>query len=308
MITSAALVAAALAEGFDLAGVCSPAVEAVDRMAWQRFVALGYDVGMPFLRQTHQARERGAAGLIARARSVLVVARSYRRPELDRAGLAVARYALGKDYHLVLRRDLARMMFRVRDQAPGLDYRLCVDTSPLLERALARQAGLGWIGHNGMLISRPLGSYTLLGAVILDLDLEPLPALDEASAPGCGRCTACMTACPTGAIVAPAVVDPRRCISYWTIEHRGRFSADTPDLDGWVFGCDRCQEICPVSGGDRLGRDPRLEPRAGLRALDAQAILELDDKNLRARIAGSPVTRAGLAGLRRNARWIAKRR
>jgi epoxyqueuosine reductase len=274
----------------------------VDRLACQRFAAANRDRGMPYLTQTLEARQRGASSLLPGARSLLVVARSYHQPALDGQRLAVARYALGKDYHLVLRRDLARLMFKVRGGAPGLDYRLCVATSPLLERAYAQRAGLGWIGHSGMLLSRGLGSYTLLGSVVMDQDLAPTSTAAPAVDDGCGHCRSCIEACPTAAIVAPRVLDPQRCLSYWTVEHRGPFDATTPALGGRVFGCDRCQEVCPINRGARPGRDGRLAARPQLRALDAAAVRELDDADLRSCIAGSALTRAGLVGLRRNAR------
>ncbi len=301
---SQALQQAAIAAGFDAAGLCIPELEAADRQAWLAFVDRGAHAGMDYLADTRTQRAEGAIALLPTVRSVLVVARSYHTPELDRSHPAVARYALGKDYHRVLRQDLARLLKDVRRQLPALNFRLCVDTAPLLERAYARRAGLGWIGKNGMLLSRQLGSYTLLALALLDHPFSPLPAWPEPDREQCGRCTTCLEACPTGALVAPGVLEPSRCISYWSIEHRGAFSADAPQYPRWLFGCDRCQEVCPLNREARAGSCPRLAPRAGVLELSAERIEALDDAELTRRIAGTPLRRSGLEGLRRNAAWI----
>ena len=181
-----------------------------------------------------------------------------------------------------------------------LPSRTFVDTGPVLERAWAERAGVGWIGKNANLISRERGSWLLLGEVLSAAELEPDPGPHPDF---CGTCTKCLEACPTGAIVEPGVVDSNRCISYWTIEHRGPIPEERrAGIGDWIFGCDVCQDVCPwnasfatTSGGDALRR------RDDLRGLDAAEILGLDETAFRARYSGTPLMRAKWEGMRRNA-------
>src|SRR6478609_5114578 len=153
----------------------------------------------------------------------------------------VSRYALGRDYHKVVRQALARLAQAIAERIPHA-YRVFVDSGPVLEKALARDAGLGWIGKHTNLIARDAGSYFFLGEILTDLDLP----IDQAASAHCGTCTACMPACPTGAIVAPWKLDARRCISYLTIELHGPIPPELrPALGNRIYGCDDCQLVCP---------------------------------------------------------------
>ncbi|MBC7543959.1 MAG: tRNA epoxyqueuosine(34) reductase QueG, partial [Candidatus Sericytochromatia bacterium] len=179
------------------------------------------------------------------ARSVLVVAYPYFDPTPATTAPhqgRLSRYAWGRDYHKVVRRRLEELWAAIQAEAPGIQGRICVDTSPLSEKDLAQRAGIGWIGKHGNLIRRGVGSWFFLGEILLDQDLPPdLPAMDH-----CGSCTRCIDACPTVAIVAPGVVDARRCISYLTIEHRGDIPPELrPAMGNLVYGCDICQDVCP---------------------------------------------------------------
>ena len=155
----------------------------------------------------------------------------------------MARYARGGDYHEVLWEKLGALLAWLQAERPGLRGRAVADTAPLLERDFARLAGLGWIGKNTMLIDRRIGSFTVLGSLLVDLELE----YDAPHATHhCGTCTRCLDACPTGAFDGPNRLDAGKCLSYWTIEHRGPIPAEVAaDLDGWAFGCDVCQDVCP---------------------------------------------------------------
>lgn len=308
MISSEQLVALAREAGCDAAGICPAALDARDAAAWESYLERGYAAGMAFLERTADQRRVGARALLPQARSLLMVAQSYRSAGWRRTSdVAIARYALGKDYHALLRRRLARIGRAAAALQPGLGWRVAVDTAPLLERAYARAAGLGWIGGNGLLVSRQLGTDTVLGALLLDLELAPRPAF-AADATGCGRCRACIEACPTGAIVEPGVVDSRRCRAYWTIEHRGAFAAAAPYLGDALFGCDRCLDVCPLNLLAAPGSDGRLAPRATLSGLTLERWLAAGEDEIVARIAGTAVRRAGVAGLRRNALRIAEER
>ncbi len=207
----------------------------------------------------------------------------------------VSRYAWGRDYHKVLKGRLAKAAALL--ESAGYKARVCVDTAPVRERALAVRAGLGFIGKNGMLINREFGSYLFLGEVITDL------ALDNAGSAkgGCGGCTLCLKACPTEAIVEPRIVDSRRCLSYWTIEHRRAFSESTPLLVGHLFGCDGCQEACPYNKKSPLSGEGEFQPRDGLFAPFPEAITGLGREAWDELTRTTALRRARYEGLLRNA-------
>jgi epoxyqueuosine reductase len=216
----------------------------------------------------------------------------------ERAAL-VARYARGRDYHKVLGRKLKELAAWLTEDS-GAASRTFVDTGPVLERAWAERAGLGWIGKNANLLTRDLGSWILLGEVLTCAALVPDDGPHEDF---CGTCTACLDACPTGAIESPGVVDANACISYWTIEHRGAIpESRRPGMGDWIFGCDVCQEVCPwnVSFAKPAADDP-FTLREDLSGLDPEEILGLDEASFRARYSGTSLMRARYDGMRRNA-------
>lgn len=233
------------------------------------------------------------ARLLPGARSVVVCGWNSRAPAAPPPAGAgrLATYARFPDYHRRMGRALRALLADVTALAPCRG-RACVDAHPLLERSYARRAGAGWAGKSSMLISTRHGPWLMLGELLLDLEL---PA-DEPHPDRCGSCTRCVTACPTGAITAPGVVDATRCLAYLTIEHRGSIPEPLrPKLGRWLFGCDECLTACPW---DRFG-EPAGSALPG--ALDAAELLGLDDAAFRARFAGTPVMRAGRARLARNA-------
>ena len=308
MISSDQLIELARKVGFDAAGICAAELDPVDQAAWSAWLGRGCATGMDFLETSAAVRGAGARALMPSARSLLVVAQSYRAAGWQRSSdVAIARYALGKDYHVVLRRRLAQVGRAARVRQPGLDFRTAVDTTPLLERAYARAAGLGWSGHNGMLVSRQLGTDTLLGALLLDVEFPARPAFAP-DPTGCGHCRACIDACPTAAIVEPRIVDSRRCLAYWTIEHRGDFDHTTPPLGDALFGCDRCLDVCPLNRQAAALSDRRLAPRPEVSRRTLQQWRAASDQELELLIAGTTIRRAEVAGLRRNAARIAAER
>jgi epoxyqueuosine reductase len=231
-----------------------------------------------------------------------MVGMNYNEEQSTDAPARIARYAVGSDYHDVLRERLNRLLAWVQREAPGCVGRGVVDTAPLLERDFARRAGLGWFGKNTMLLNKQLGSYFFLGALLLDLPLTPDPVHESAH---CGRCTACLDACPTQAFVGPGVLDARRCISYLTIELRGPVPEELRQpLGNWLFGCDVCQEVCPWNRKAPMGREPALQSRPELEAVDPAELLGLSEEDFRHRFRGTALMRARRRGLLRNAALV----
>jgi len=209
----------------------------------------------------------------------------------------ISRYALGRDYHKVLRRALARLAADLAGRIGPFGYRVCVDSAPVLEKAHARNAGLGWIGKHTNLIARDAGSWFFLGEILTDL---PLPEDGRASA-HCGTCQACIPACPTGAILAPYRLDARRCISYLTIEHQSAIPEELrPALGNRIYGCDDCQLVCPWNKFARAAAHPDFKVR---HALDASSLPELfrwTADQFEQRMRGSAIFRIGYERWSRN--------
>jgi epoxyqueuosine reductase len=203
----------------------------------------------------------------------------------------VSRYALGRDYHRVLRGRLRRLAARVQSAAGPFGCRAFVDSAPVLEKALARNAGLGWIGKHGNLIHPRAGSWFFLGEIYTDL---PLPVDDGFLRSHCGSCTSCIKACPTGAIVAPYRVDARLCISYLTIELKGAIPEELRPLVGnRIFGCDDCQLVCPWNRFARVSTEPDFRPRHGLDAAALTDLFRWSEQDFLARTEGSAIRRIG---------------
>lgn len=241
--------------------------------------------------------------LLPGARSILIGAVSYltagKRGESSGPRGKVARYALGDDYHDTVKLKL-QALHRLLEARLGepVRARVSVDSGPVVDRAVAARAGLGWYGKNTNILTPELGSWVLLGAMLVDVELPPTPP----SRKSCGACTRCMVACPTGALIAPGVLDSRRCISYLTIELRGPIPRELrPMMGAWVFGCDICQEVCPVNRSAPILDHPEYQPRAGWEAEpDLVDLMGLNDEEFRVRFKGSPVKRTKRRGLLRN--------
>ena len=215
----------------------------------------------------------------------------------DRQAGYISRYALGRDYHKVLRKALARLAAATAERIGPFGYRVCVDSAPVLEKALAREAGLGWIGKHTNLIARDAGSWFFLGEILTDL---PLPA-DEAAGAHCGSCTACLSACPTAAIVAPYRLDARRCISYLTIESGGAIPAQLRAAVGnRIYGCDDCQLVCPWNKFARAASHPDFRVRERLDATRLTELFGWSEAQFEQRMRGSAIYRIGYERWSRN--------
>ncbi|MFN2328300.1 MAG: tRNA epoxyqueuosine(34) reductase QueG [Chromatocurvus sp.] len=208
----------------------------------------------------------------------------------------ISRYTLGRDYHKLLRKRLAALARRIRDEAGGGEYRAFVDSAPVLERALAERAGLGWIAKNTMLINERVGSWFFLGEIYTDL---PLPTDNARTEKHCGSCRACLDICPTDAFTGPFQLDARRCISYLTIEHKGSIDpALRPLMGNRIFGCDDCQLVCPWNKFAQHTDEADFKPRHGLDDSDLVSLFLWDEQTYEARTEGSALRRIG------HERWL----
>ena len=246
---------------------------------------------------------------LASARSVISVAvvyntdHPYSAEGLEDGQVAVARYAWGDDYHLILRARLRALLQWLQDRAgPGLEALTCVDDGPVQERVYAEAAGLGWIGKNTCLINPSLGSWLFLGEIVTNLELEPdSPGIDQ-----CGTCTRCLEACPTEAIVAPYELDASKCLSYLTIEVRGAVQESLrPAIHEQLYGCDICQDVCPWNRRAATSDDPAWQPRQAFLAPRLIDLCRLTDDEWIAQLKGSAMKRAGLHRLRRSLAYAA---
>ena len=286
--------------GFDLAGITTlgPAETAG---AFESWLDQGYAGEMGYLprwRDIRRDTRLPQEGMV----SAIVVGLDYGGAEPPGP---IARYARGDDYHDLMRARLRDLLaWLERETGSSVRGRPYVDTGPVLERDLARKAGLGWFGKNTMLINMQRGSFFFLGALFVDLSLKPDEPFETDH---CGTCRRCLDACPTGALVAPGKLDARRCISYLTIEHRGPIPAELREQIGeLIYGCDICQDCCPWNQKfAQMVAEPGFAAREAWRGRDARSlahrILTLDESAYRAMFNGSPMTRAKLAGLKRNA-------
>lgn len=319
--------------GFALAGVCQAEPSGYGAELW-RWLDAGKHGEMHYL-ASQAALRVDPAKLLPGARVIICVADRYHDGRRDQRGIAahpewhhgikgsnpsaprgrVARYARGDDYHVVIRKRLKQLAAELGQMFPQAQFRVCVDTAPILEREHAMRAGLGAIGKHTLLIEPGVGSYLLLGEIITTLDLSwsesqnadeaqkmvPVPILDP-----CGTCTRCIEACPTRAIT-PWSVDATRCISYLTIEHRGLIDEQFHEAMGdWIFGCDVCQEVCPHNQPTRRSRasplHPAYKPREDRQpGLDLLAVLNWTEEDRRRAFTKSAMKRAKLAMMKRNA-------
>lgn len=289
--------------GFVAAGVARAEADPAARFVFQQRIDLGMYDGLPWFSRERAERATDPERSLAGAASVITLAAPYKtafRPEQPVAGLRgrVARYAWGRDYHRVLEKRL-RLLAAFLEERYGGRTRGLVDYGPLAERAYAARAGIGWFGKSTNLLLPGFGSWVLLAELITTLPFAPDPSLAKT----CGGCTRCVAACPTGAISGAYVVDNRRCISFQTIENRGWIPRGLRPLMGdWVFGCDLCQDACPVGAGRAEQTLAEFRP-AGLDAAlpELTALLALSEEQFRARFQGRAVMRAKRAGLARNA-------
>lgn len=240
------------------------------------------------------------------AKSLIAVALNYYTPhqhQEDSDKGKVSRYAWGDDYHNIMQEKLRELLAWIKAKNPEAEGKVCCDIQPIMDKAWAVRAGLGWIGKHSNLITKEYGSWVFLGELLLNLELE----YDQFIEPDhCGNCTACLDACPTGAIIQPYLVDSKRCLSYATIELRSpKLPNDiVENLDGWLYGCDICQEVCPWNRFQKPTEEERFEPRKDNVSPNLKEILKLSHEEYVERFRGSAMKRAKVSGLQRNAQAL----
>ena len=289
--------------GFDLVGITSaePFSE-TEAVALER-VRDGLMDGLPWYHEARVRRGCRPQEILPDARSIIAVAMSYMTEDTDQDTDAirgkVGRYAWGSDYHKVMEQRLRVFVQGLSERlGQSIQAKVYVDTGPMLDRAVAERASIGWFGKNTNILTRSHGSWVFLGQVVTDLELEP----DKPSKKTCGQCTLCIDQCPTGAIVAPYVIDNTRCISYLTIEHRGAIPLNLRPLMGdWVFGCDICQDVCPVNRKAQPTKEPAFQTgEHGFTALELLPLLKITESEFKEKFRNSPIKRAKRMGMLRN--------
>ncbi len=289
--------------GFQQAGICEPQLDEQEAHL-QRWLDAGYHGEMDYM-AAHGSKRSRPAELVPGTLRVISLRMDYlpgdtrmsqRLAQPEQA--YVSRYALGRDYHKLIRKRLQQLAERIQQAIGPFGFRAFVDSAPVLERAIARQAGLGWVGKHSLILNRRAGSWFFLGELFVDV---PLPVDTPLDSEHCGRCTACLDICPTQAFVAPYVLDARRCISYLTIELKGPIpEALRPLIGNRVFGCDDCQIACPWNRFARPSEQSDFQPRHGL---DNSSLAELflwSEEEFLQRTEGSPLRRAGYQRWLRN--------
>lgn len=310
--------------GFSLVGIAEALPLEKEINAFGEWLSLGYHASMGYMERNRDKR-RDVSVILPGARSVVVVAQNYFKnsasaapislspqnespaPELTPISGKISRYAWGDDYHEVLPPKLEALAGEIRRMMPGTLTKVYTDTGAVLEKQWAVRAGIGWQGKHSNIISREIGSWFFLGVVIATAEFAydtPLPDY-------CGDCDACLRACPTQAIAQPRVVDARKCIPFWTIETKPEVEIPIPiaqNLDGWIFGCDTCQDVCPWNRFQTVSDEVRFEPRfaveKGAMRVPLERIDFMEQEEFSRLFRKSPVKRAKISGLRRNARAL----
>jgi epoxyqueuosine reductase len=297
--------AKALSLGFAKVGIAPAESLPEEDRRLHEWLTKGYHATMRWM-ERNADRRGDIQKVVPGAQSVICVADNYYadvRHEEDPSTGKISRYAWGSDYHTHTQKRIESLLACIKEMAPEAEGRCYVDTGPVMEKLWAERAGIGWRGKHSNVITREFGSWVFLGEIITTLKLEyDTPAVDL-----CGTCTACLDACPTGAIVEPYVVDSSQCIAYLTIEHRGAMEpALAGELNGWLFGCDICQEVCPWNRFEKETEHPEFLPRKGNVNVPLGEISTMNQEEFGMKFDDSPVQRTKLEGLVRNAVYLAQ--
>ena len=304
---SAQIKAKASELGFAKTGIAAAAALDTEGSNLREWLASGFSADMAWM-QNHLEKRIDPRVLFPDAKSIIVVAQNYytdhKHDEDDGRG-KISRYAWGDDYHDVVHDKLKQLLAWIKEQDASAEGKVCVDTAPMMDKAWAVRAGIGWLGKHSNVITTEIGSWIFIGSLILNIELDhDREIVDD----HCGTCTACLDACPTSAIVEPYIVDSRKCISYATIELRDETlpRETTENLEGWLYGCDICQDVCPWNRFEKQTDEIRFEPRENETSLVLDSVISMTHDEYVERFRRSAMKRAKLGGLKRNARSLKK--
>jgi epoxyqueuosine reductase len=293
---------AAIELGFSFCGIAKAEFLESEAKPLERWLTKGYQGSMHYM-NNHFDKRLDPRLLVPGAKSVIsLLYNYYPAKDLSAAGgFKIAKYAYGEDYHLVVREKLHSLLKALQETAGDVQGRVFVDSAPVMERAWASKAGLGWIGKNSLLINKQQGSFFFLAEVIIDLELT----YDGPVKDFCGTCTACMDACPTDAIPEPYSVDASKCISYFTIELKESIPAEVEGkFQNWIFGCDICQDVCPWNRFSKPHGEARFNPGESVAGMSKANWIELTEEVFHKAFSKSPIKRAKFEGLKRNIRFV----
>lgn len=289
--------------GFSFCGISKAAFLEDEAPRLEEWLKRGYQGKMSYL-ENHFDKRLDPTKLVPGAKSVVSLVYNYypKKDETKSDVPKIAKYAYGQDYHQVVKDKLKEFMSRIHKEIGEVEGRVFVDSAPVHERAWAAKSGIGWVGKNSLLLNREMGSFFFLAELIIDLELETDGPIKDF----CGTCTACQDACPTDAIPEPYVVDGSRCISYLTIELKDAIPAEFKDkMEGWAFGCDICQDVCPWNRFSKPNNEPLFQPQ-GWEELNKQDWQELTEEVFQKVFKKSAVKRTKFTGLKRNIDFLWK--
>jgi len=303
-LTNQIVIEKAKALGFDLIGFAKAEELEAEEKRLDDWLDSGYQAGMSYMERNLEKR-RDVSKILPGAKSVISLAVNYytdhKYTNNSNVG-KVSRYAWGKDYHIIIWEMLEKLEAHLKEIDPEFESKSYVDTGPVMDKAWAVRSGIGWMGKHTNVINRELGSWIFIANIITNYEFNN----DETIPDFCGNCTACIEACPTGAIVQEYVVDSNKCISYLTIENKGEISNEFKGkFDNWLFGCDICQDVCPWN---YKFAEPTVinefNPSNDNNEIELSEVIKMSEENFRERFSETPVSRAKLSGLRRNAKFL----
>lgn len=288
--------------GFQFCGISRAGFLEEEAPRLEAWLQNGHQGKMHYL-ENHFDKRLDPSKLVPGAKSVVSLIFNYYPKDASPSGkkFKVARYAYGEDYHRVVKDKLFEFLHAIREKFGSVEGRAFVDSGPVMERQWAQKSGLGWLGKNGLLLNQSMGSYFFLAELIIDLELEP----DQPVKDHCGTCTACIDACPTDAIIAPGVLNASRCISYLNIELKDSIPNEFSErMDGWIFGCDVCQEVCPWNRFSKPTDEPAFQPTGRWSDFTDREWQEITAEVFKENFGRSAVLRTGYGGLKRNIRFV----
>lgn len=306
MLTNEIVKDFAYTTGFSACGITSPHLLTTQTKQLNDWISKGFQGTMTYMENHHDLREN-ILKLYPECKSVIVLLKNYNPPTAQVLGNLpgkIATYALGDDYHFVLKSKMNELLSRFQQLDSQIDGKFFTDSAPIFERDYATLAGLGWKGKHSLLINKGMGSYFFISILLLNYPLK----IDQPFVSNhCGSCSKCMDACPTQAIISDGIVDATKCISYWTIEFKEEVLPDSQQLDGWLWGCDVCQQVCPWNLKFVQPQTPVwFAPSDNLRFLTKHELNQFSVNGFRNKFRKSPFSRRGKSGLLRNISWLEK--